>query len=222
MHESHASRNTLTPEPGKIGIIADSHGQPDAIENALRFLKHEDCRQVYHLGDICDSSHPETADACVHLLQESGVLAIKGNNDHRIVTDHVDVPADCISGPTVDYLKNLPQILKCDSAMGAHSLPFEDDLGPASMIWAMTENDIRRFFREFPCCLLFRGHSHSPWIAWKRRNTIIKKPMSSGEQVSLNDRFPSVITCGALTRGLCMIWHTEKMSLTCLSIDNAV
>jgi len=222
MRKSKHSPGTPSHESQKIGIMADSHGQPDAIKKALTRLEQEDCRQVYHLGDICDSSHPETADACVRLLQKRGVLAIKGNNDHRVVIDHLHASRAYISGETIDYLRSLPQMLKCDGAIGAHSLPFPDDLGPACMIWAMKDNDIRRFFLEFPHDLLFRGHDHSPWIAWQNDNDIITRPISTGEELTLKDRFPYVITCGALTRGLCMVWHMEKMSLACLSIHNAV
>jgi predicted phosphodiesterase len=51
-----------------IGIMADSHGQPDTIKAALAALSNLACRTVYHLGDVCDSAHPETAEACVYCM----------------------------------------------------------------------------------------------------------------------------------------------------------
>jgi predicted phosphodiesterase len=71
-----------------IGIMADSHGQPGVITAALELFQREGCRLIYHLGDICDSDHPETADSCAEILRASNVTAIKGNNDHAISGNH--------------------------------------------------------------------------------------------------------------------------------------
>ena len=60
-----------------IGIMADSHGQAETIAAALGVLKSIDCRSIYHLGDVCDSTHPETAEACLGLLRDLRVIIIK-------------------------------------------------------------------------------------------------------------------------------------------------
>ena len=65
--------------------MADSHGRPESIKAAFTFLKQEMCEEIYHLGDICDSSRTETAEACIHQIQENGIKAIRGNNDQRII-----------------------------------------------------------------------------------------------------------------------------------------
>jgi predicted phosphodiesterase len=51
-----------------IGTMADSHGQAAAIRNALAVFADAGCRLVYHLGDVCDSTRPETANACMRLF----------------------------------------------------------------------------------------------------------------------------------------------------------
>ena len=61
-----------------VGIIADSHGCPETIAAALTILEGKGCRRIFHLGDICDSSHPETADACIELVRAHRVSAILG------------------------------------------------------------------------------------------------------------------------------------------------
>jgi len=222
MNDLKRPSGAARPDSQKIGIIADSHGRPDTIERALMFLRQSDCRRIYHLGDICDSSRPDTADTCVRLLQENGVSAIRGNNDHRVVIDHLAVPRGSVSAATIEYLKGLPFTLGCDSVIGAHSLPYADDLGAACMIGDLQENHTRRFFLESPSGILFRGHGHSPQIRFQSGNGIITKPLAAGEVVNLTSHIPCVITCGALTRGLCMIWHRKKMSLACLSVEKTV
>ena len=69
--------------------MADSHGKPETILAALAVLKDLNCRPIYHLGDVCDSTRPETAEACLGPLQEQRVITIKGNNDHAIVANHM-------------------------------------------------------------------------------------------------------------------------------------
>ena len=69
--------------------MADSHGKPETILAALAAIKGLNCRSIYHLGDVCDSFHPETAESCLRPLQEHQVIAIKGNNDHAIVANNL-------------------------------------------------------------------------------------------------------------------------------------
>ena len=68
----------------KIGIMADSHGDPESIDKGAVFLKQQDCTKLIHLGDICDSNRFDTADACVDRVRKLGIAAVKGNNDHTL------------------------------------------------------------------------------------------------------------------------------------------
>jgi len=52
----------------QIGIMSDSHGKPAKIISALDLFKAGNCRPIFHLGDICDSTHPETAEDCTRPL----------------------------------------------------------------------------------------------------------------------------------------------------------
>jgi hypothetical protein len=67
-----------------IGIMADSHGQPETIAAALGMLTDRDCRPIYHLGDVCDSTHPETAEACLVPLRDPRVIIIKFELSEKI------------------------------------------------------------------------------------------------------------------------------------------
>jgi predicted phosphodiesterase len=201
----------------KVGIVADSHGQPGTIKAALALLRKEHCQQIVHLGDICDSYQPETVEACVRLIQDNGVVAIKGNNDHMIVVNHQSQPPTNISKKTVSFLQGLPLVLEFQDVIYTHSLPFSKDLGLPCMIWAMEDAEVKRFFLEFPRRILFRGHSHAPLVTWEKDREIISQPISVGQNLDLTDRLPCVVTCGALTRGFCMVWNPESMNLVCLT-----
>jgi predicted phosphodiesterase len=200
-----------------IGIMADSHGQSETIEDALALLKDRGCQPIYHLGDICDSTHPETAGACLQPLQMHRVITIKGNNDHAIVANHIGRKKTPVSPEILQYLQRLPLMKYYRNALFVHSLPFVRELGLSSMIGAMGQNESRRFFREFPEHIVFRGHSHSPEISWLLNQQIEARSLAVGEIFHLSQKIPCIVTCGALTRGLCMLWHTEENVVECLS-----
>jgi len=213
----HDQEGFKTDMVRKTGIMADSHGQPETIQAALRLFREKGCDRFYHLGDICDTRFPETADACVHLLQESHVNAVKGNNDHIVVVNHKDRPDTPISPQTLDYLANLPQRLADAQVFFTHSLPFVEELGAASMVWSMGIHESERFFEEYPCASLFRGHSHNPEIMFQKSGKVIVRTLSPGQQMDLSDKMPFVITCGALMASVCMIWEPDQKIIQSLS-----
>ena len=90
--------------------MADSHGQPETIAAALGVLTDRDCRLIYHLGDVCDSTHPETAEACLVPLRDPRVILIKGNNDQAIVANHTGQQRAPVSQDSLQYLRNLPLV----------------------------------------------------------------------------------------------------------------
>ena len=203
----------------KVGIIADSHGQPRAIADAIDVLRQKGCGPIYHLGDVCDSFLPETSGSCVDLLLEKGVSAVKGNNDYAIVINHVGQEGTVVSGKTLEFLQGLPAVLEYEGAILTHSLPFVGELGLSSMIGVMNEEWAKRFFNQFPEGILFRGHGHTPRIRWSDRGELLSEILEIDHAIDLADRIPCVVTCGALTDGLCMVWDTEGKGVTCVSFN---
>ena len=205
----------------RLGIMADSHGESDKIAAALAFFSENGCDGLFHLGDICDSAHPETAEACVRPLIESGVMAIKGNNDHKIDMNHRaqgGAPGhrdDLIPRDVLAFIHKLPLLRSCQLALFTHSLPFARELGLSSMVGVMGEMELNRFFSADPQGLLFRGHSHDPEIVFKRDHQIICRALQPGRQYKITDRLPCVVTCGALTGSFCMIWMPANGTIEC-------
>ncbi len=192
--------------------MADSHGQTACLQDALNFFEKKGCDNVYHLGDICDSAHPETAEACVQLLKQHQVLAIKGNNDHQIIVNHLDRPPADITATTLQFLKELPLTIEVDNLVLAHSLPFIKQRGLSSMIGALGENEAALFFQLHPHKILMRGHSHLPELVKSRNKTLVSEKLSPGVKRQLADIEPGIITCGAVDHGYVMIW--DQMAQT--------
>jgi len=198
-----------------IGIMADSHGKPDTIDGAIGLFQREDCGLIYHLGDICDSSHPETADSCAGILRKNNVTAVKGNNDHAISANH---PEGLISKDTIGYLSALPLVAEYGEALFTHSLPFSEKLGLSCMIRGMGMEEVTLFFKEYPGKVLFRGHGHSPEIISKESGETVVRSILPGENAEFAVRLPCIITCGSLAAGYCMIWNTADKIVKCCSI----
>ena len=202
-------------ESRSIGIMADSHGMPDTITGAVGLFRRENCRRIYHLGDICDSAHPETADSCAGILRANNVTAVKGNNDHAI---SANPPGKNISKETIGYLSALPLVAEYGEALFTHSLPFAEKLGLSCMIRGMGKNEAAFFFKEQPGKILFRGHGHSPEIISKEDGGIAVRSILPGENTELAGRFPCIITCGSLAEGFCMIWKPGEKCVKCYLI----
>ncbi len=202
-------------ESRSIGIMADSHGMPETITGAVGLFRREDCRLIYHLGDICDSAHPETADSCAGILRTNNVTAVKGNNDHAISANH---PGGKISEETIGYLSALPLVAGYGEALFTHSLPFAETLGLSCMIRGMGRDEAALFFKEHPGKILFRGHGHSPEIISKESGEIAVRSILPGEKTELAGRFPCIITCGSLAAGYCMIWKPGEKCVKCYLI----
>ena len=200
-----------------IGIMADSHGQSATIITALKLLKDNDCRRIYHLGDVCNSAHPESVAACLPPLKAHGVITIKGNNEQAIVTNHRGREKPAVPPSVLRWLWGLSLVESYRNALFTHSMPFIRDLGLVCMIGAMGEGETRRFFSEYPQQILFRGHSHVPVMAWPNGRDVQFQPLRAGTKLDLTGKIPCVVTCGALTRGHCMLWNPDENTIESLT-----
>jgi len=178
----------------RIGIMADSHGQSVPIVAAIEYLSQRGCERIYHLGDVCDSAHPETAADCLQPLLAHGVTIIKGNNDHTLVANHAGQEPAPVSETVIDTLQNLPLRVAHGKAILTHSLPFTREFGLVSMVRSMELEEARRFFDTTSQPILFRGHSHTPEIIWRTDDQINFQRISGGEQIGLDHRLPCVVT----------------------------
>jgi hypothetical protein len=142
---------------------------------------------------------------------------VKGNNDHAIVANQRGRNQASISQKTYDYLQDLPSVAEYRGAFFTHSRPFVRTLGLSSMIGEMSKNEASRFFERSPRGILFRGHGHSPTIMWQDDHHVVSQILTHEQKVDLSKRLPCIVTCGALTDGLCVVWHPENQHLTCHS-----
>lgn len=215
--DEFSQRSMQTNKRKHIGIIGDSHGRADMIEKAVTFLKRHHCEPIIHLGDICDSFSPKTCDPCLDALMDHDVIALKGNNDHVLEVNQAASNDAVLSAKSLTYLRQLSPVMAYEQVVFAHSLPFYRDLGISCITRFLGEAEIRRFFSTSDHQILFRGHGHDPEIVWEENSVIHYRGLETGSETDLGSHIPCIITCGALTRGLAMIWDQNRNILKNLS-----
>ncbi len=205
--------------PERIGIMADSHGRTEALAAGVTTLRQEGCTVLYHLGDICDAAYPETTPACVDTRRQNDILAVKGNNEHTVSVNSLDRDDGVVSSATALWLGRLPLVRQLPGAVFCHSLPFEAELGLSAMVRVMEPAAALHFCRQYPGQVLFRGHSHHPEILRCRENRVEAETISPGIRLVLAASRPAVITCGALTDGLCLVWNPREDWIVSVTTD---
>jgi predicted phosphodiesterase len=81
--EGVASYVALDPPPGRLIFIGDIHGCHDELVELLARLKPSPSDVVVSVGDIVTKG--PAADRCLDLWRERGFLAVKGNNEIKVL-----------------------------------------------------------------------------------------------------------------------------------------
>jgi len=202
---------------GPIGLIADSHGRNDLLNDAILMLKDLGAESIIHLGDICDSLAPLALEDAVAILKEHKVRSVKGNNEYAILTNHTGPHANSISPEILSFLSEMPYTITLGEICFAHSAPFN---WPAATSWPITDNhpliDIKAVL---PYKILFRGHSHTPSIMEINGTNGEKIPAEAGmrKKLSLTSRY--VITVGAVEEASCALFLPDEYEIWFLRID---
>lgn len=199
-----------------IGLIADSHGKNDFLQHAIQALRKNGAETIIHLGDLCDSLDPHSAEYTVNILKESNIQGVLGNNEYSIISEHHNEHVRNISLEVLDYLSELPYVFRLWNLWFTHSAPFE---------WpAATHRPIKDFLPllmdhiNFPFRILFRGHSHKPSIIEINDSETEAIPVQAGTRLKLNRDRRYVITVGAVEQASSALFFPEEFEILFLNI----
>ena len=196
--------------------MADSHGDPASIDAAAHILKRRGCDLLCHLGDVCDTARPESTKICLERLMAHGILAVRGNNEHTLLLNQ----SSSIPPAALDIIRAMPLTRQIGTALMAHSLPFVSGMGSRCMLETMTTTHIRSYFRDYPSKKLFRGHSHHPEIVRTNQAALIRDKLFPGKIYPLDHSESAIITIGALTDGMCLIWAPPEATIELVSLTD--
>ena len=164
-------------ESGRIGLIADSHGNLEDTRQAIRLLTGLGADTLVHLGDFCDSIHHERTAAMIDLLEEHGVLAVKGNNDFLVESMLADDRRSLApeGQRTLTFLRDVPVTRMLEGLVFAHSLPFDSLRSFYEPIDTGDTRKAARLFAETDFQFLFCGHSHLPILFRKSGSRVTRE-----------------------------------------------
>jgi putative phosphoesterase len=162
----------------RLGLLADIHADPRALEGALRGLEAHGVERTVCAGDLV--GYGDQPDAAVALIRERAIPCIRGNHDRwalerrQVIGPRGWKPA-ALSDDTWEFLDSLPTSdrLDWDGRVVAiyHGSP-ESDLEFVSPYKPLPES-IERFWTQGEAQVLILGHTHIPMIHREPRGTII-------------------------------------------------
>ena len=128
---------TATTMLKMVGIIGDVHGEDVALEAALHFLQFEGpFDALFCTGDLPAKQGIGDMDRACQLLDDAGVLTIRGNHDRWMIE----------SESVADFFGGDDKVASLATRAFLHSLPpfreFETPLGPLLLCHGIARDDM--------------------------------------------------------------------------------
>ncbi len=151
----------------RLAIIADIHGNYQALQAVLADIALLGADRIFSLGDnVGYGPQPEEV---VKALRDHQVVSVMGNHElglvsrsycnrlHATARESLAITRSLLSPVSLDWLEALPAFHLCCDARFVHGCP------PQSVtvyLHAPTETRLRRLFASYPERFCFAGHTH--------------------------------------------------------------
>ncbi|MFA6548500.1 MAG: metallophosphoesterase family protein [Candidatus Margulisiibacteriota bacterium] len=184
------------------GIIADVHGNLEALESALEKLASAD--KILCLGDVV--GYGPNPNECIQKLRDVGAVCIAGNHDRAATGDldtqwfneyakkAIDWTGAQLTEENKHYLKGLPLTLEFEDFQVVHGSlrqPLEEyilNLADALPTFALMTR---------PVC--FIGHSHQPFCLAKNKDgNYGGRILADGDEFLVDDYEQAIINVGGV------------------------
>ena len=154
----------------KYGIIADIHGNLEALQSVLTALKDRGVDEYICVGDIV--GYGADPKACIRDVREICQSTVAGNHEHAVVglldTNYFNANADEAINWTMKqldeeeqtFLKGLELTAKLEDFFVVHATPFS----PEKWSYITSTFDAYANFKSFEEKICFVGHSHIPIV----------------------------------------------------------
>jgi len=216
------------PSPGRIGLIADSHGNHAAMQACIQLLQ-ENCgvQDFIHLGDLLDSLQRSHLDEMIQTLIRLNLPMVRGNNDFHIQNmlasgAPMQLPDNDKPG-ILSFLERLPMKIVYQDICFTHSLPFDSIRSLYEPVDNGTTIRARQIFKETPYHLICCGHSHTPVLFRFRAGVVTRERIRAEEAVFLDPGERYIIVVGASDNGECGVLDCSQKTYEriCLNSSNS-
>jgi predicted phosphodiesterase len=208
-----------------IAIISDIHGNLEALNSVLQYLKDNAIEEIYCLGDIV--GYGPNPNECVELISKHCKKVVMGNHDHAALgltsTEYFNDFAKLSTYWTSNnlnqknkrYLLSLDFVDNLNDFLLVHSTPSE----PSMWHYILSEVDAHHEFNFFKEKICFIGHSHFPIIFHKTgytRDKVVR--LNNGNKYIVNVGSVGQPRDGNPKTCLC-VYNTEEDGIEYVRLD---
>jgi len=211
--EKMAQRH-FNKSPKRIGLVADSHGNLEAMLECVRRLNNLPVDSMIHLGDIFDSLNTDNLIQTVEAIQQNCIYPVKGNNDYQIekmlANGYLPDLAAGSKKKIISFLEQMPMKLVDNDICFTHSLPFDSVRSFYEPVDTGFTDRAEQIFNQTSYHTIFCGHSHTPVLFRWRSGTITRENIGVKEKVFLNPSERYIIIVGSADGGECGFFDSEQ------------
>jgi diadenosine tetraphosphatase ApaH/serine/threonine PP2A family protein phosphatase len=190
----------------RIAVIADVHGNLEALEAVVIDLKRSLPDTVISLGDVVGyGANPQE---CCDIVKDTAHDNIMGNHD-AAVTDVIDTESfnddakqsiqwtkEQLTGSYISWLRNAPYTLEHEGALFSHGSP----VNPEEFDYIMSIYDVEKVFYAFGrrYSIFFVGHSHRRFFVSKDIDGDEEPIVDYSDVVNITEHRQYIISVGSV------------------------
>jgi predicted phosphodiesterase len=198
-----------------IAVISDIHGNLEALQVVLQYLRENSIDQIYCLGDIV--GYGANPNECLELVAQSCSIVVMGNHDHAAIgqtsvnyfNDYAKLSTywtfGVLSAASRNFISSLDFTWQDDKILLVHATP----ANPPLWHYVLTEQDAREEFEAFKPKVCFIGHSHFP-VIFSKNEGLLKV-----QKFVLNEQDKYIINVGSVGQ------PRDGNSKTCFCVYNS-
>jgi predicted phosphodiesterase len=199
----------------RIGLMADSHGNLDAMKACILRLKNKNADSIIHLGDFLDSQKFGEALQIIETIQHNHIFPVKGNNDYQVenalkngFTSHLRADHCKLIH---SFLSSVPIRIVMSKICFAHSLPYDSIRSFYEPVDTGNTERAQRIFQDTDYQIIFSGHSHFPILFRSKSGKVSRETIHDQSPVKIhpNERF--IIIIGSISEGECGLMDMTQM-----------
>lgn len=205
-----------------FAVIADIHGNADALRAVLRDIDVQNIDTILNLGD--HFSGPLAAGETARILESRDIISIRGNHDRWLIEQNraqmgaSDAAAfDQLSAQDLDWLRSLPGTQKLgEDVFMCHGTPTSDTTYWLEQVLAdgtvspNTRAAIEAAGAGVNCPLILCGHTHLARLVRLGDGRMILNPGSVGLPAYDDDvPVPHVVAAGASEARYCVVTRAD-------------
>ncbi len=210
----------------KVAVLADIHGNLEALQAVVADLRRQGAERVISLGDnIGYGPDPEKV---VQLLQQVGCRSVLGNHEFALMdkrgrrwlnfqaAENNIETENLLSAESRRYCCHLPSFLESDNACFVHGFP------PASVfryLHRQSDEKIVALFASSTCSIYFVGHTHKLQIVIVDSTGVRRRPLVQ-EKIRLLEDEKYIMSAGSVGqtrdidyRAKYLMWDNQRSEL---------